>query len=87
MTNGKLIVFSAPSGSGKTTIVKHLLTQNNLPLAFSVSATTRAPRPNETDGKDYYFLSVDEFKSKIENDHFFRMGRSLSQPILWYFKK
>lgn len=70
MTNGKLIVFSAPSGSGKTTIVKHLLTQNNLPLAFSVSATTRAPRPNETDGKDYYFLSVDEFKSKIENDHF-----------------
>jgi guanylate kinase len=66
---GKLIIFSAPSGAGKTTIVRHLL-EKNLNLGFSVSATSRAPRHNEIDGKDYYFLSVDEFKLKIENDEF-----------------
>lgn len=58
---GKLIVFSAPSGSGKTTIVRHLLQQPDLPLAFSVSATTRARRENEVDGEDYHFLSQEEF--------------------------
>ena len=66
---GKLIIFSAPSGAGKTTIVRHLL-EKNLNLGFSVSATSRAPRPNEIDGIDYHFLSVDEFKLKIENDEF-----------------
>ena len=54
---GKLIIFSAPSGSGKTTIVQHLV-KNNPELEFSVSACTRDPRPTEVDGKDYYFLSL-----------------------------
>ena len=66
----KLIVFSAPSGSGKTTIVRHLLEQTDLPLAFSISATTRAPRGTEKDGEDYYFLSPEAFKSKIEKGEF-----------------
>ncbi len=65
----KLIVFTAPSGAGKTTIVRHLL--NSLPnLAFSVSATTRPPRPQEVDGKDYYFLSPEKFKRLIREDAF-----------------
>jgi guanylate kinase len=66
---GKLIIFSAPSGAGKTTIVKHLLDQNPN-LEFSVSATSRAPRPGETDGKDYYFLSDARFREMIHNDAF-----------------
>lgn len=66
----KLIVFSAPSGSGKTTIVRHLLEKTNLPLSFSVSATTRPPRGAEKDGEDYYFLSESEFKRRIEKDDF-----------------
>ena len=66
----KLIVFSAPSGSGKTTIVRHLLEQTDLPLAFSISATTRAPRGVEKEGEDYYFLSPEAFKSKIEKGEF-----------------
>ena len=66
----KLIVFSAPSGSGKTTIVRHLLNDTDLPLAFSISATTRKPRPGEVDGKDYYFLSVEAFKERIAKDAF-----------------
>jgi guanylate kinase len=66
---GKLIIFSAPSGAGKTTIVRHLL-EKNLNLEFSVSATSREPRQTETDGKDYYFLSKEEFKRKIEKDEF-----------------
>jgi len=65
----KLIIFSAPSGSGKTTIVKHLL-DSGLPLEFSVSACTRKPRSGEIDGKDYYFMSVDEFKQKIDKGDF-----------------
>lgn len=69
MKNGKLFVFSAPSGSGKTTLVKHLLTQN-LPLGFSISATSRSPRGQEIEGVDYYFLSQDAFQKKIEEDAF-----------------
>jgi guanylate kinase len=65
MDNGKAIIFSAPSGSGKTTIVKHLLGKFE-ELEFSVSATTRPRRiDREIDGKDYYFLTVQEFKDKI----------------------
>lgn len=67
---GKLFVFSAPSGSGKTTIVKHLLQQEKLGLAFSISATSRAPRGEEKEGKEYYFISLKEFKNKIKNDEF-----------------
>ena len=63
------MVFSAPSGAGKTTIVTHLLKTFNK-LEFSVSATSRAPRGQEVDGKDYYFLSVKEFKKRIKNNEF-----------------
>ncbi|TJY38146.1 guanylate kinase [Pontimicrobium aquaticum] len=70
MSQGKLIVFSAPSGSGKTTIVKHLLKQPELNLEFSISATSRNKRGEEVNGKDYYFLSAKEFISKIKTDEF-----------------
>jgi guanylate kinase len=70
MTQGKLIVFSAPSGSGKTTIVRHLLKQKELNLEFSISATSREKRGKEEDAKDYYFLSFEDFKKKIKNDEF-----------------
>jgi len=66
---GKLIIFSAPSGAGKTTIVRHLLSRN-LDLEFSISATSREKRHNEINGRDYYFLSAEEFKSKIDNNEF-----------------
>jgi len=66
---GKLIIFSAPSGAGKTTIVHHLLNLN-LGLQFSVSAASREKRSTETDGKDYYFLSAPEFREKIKNNEF-----------------
>lgn len=70
MQKGKLLVFSAPSGSGKTTIVRHLLAQPDLNLEFSISCTTRAPRGEEVDGKDYYFISWDEFKKHIKAEDF-----------------
>lgn len=69
MKDGKLILFSAPSGSGKTTLVRWLLKQG-LNLSFSVSATSRPPRPNERHGLDYFFLSPDEFRKKIREDAF-----------------
>lgn len=68
-TEGKLIVFSAPSGAGKTTIVKKLL-ELGLPLNFSVSATNRAARASEINGKDYFFLTTSEFREKIQNGEF-----------------
>lgn len=67
---GKLIVFSAPSGSGKTTIVRHLLGLEKLNLEFSISATSRAPRNNEKEGEDYYFISTEQFKTHIKNEDF-----------------
>jgi guanylate kinase len=67
---GKLLVFSAPSGSGKTTIVKHLLEREDLNLEFSVSCTTRAIRGEEVHGKDYYFISIEEFKKHIKAEDF-----------------
>ena len=67
--NHKVVIFCAPSGSGKTTIVKHLLSVDNR-LSFSVSACTRPQRANEVYGKDYYFLSLDEFKQKIIANEF-----------------
>lgn len=66
---GKLIVITAPSGAGKTTIVKHLLSRYD-DIGFSISATTRARRESEVDGKDYHFLSREEFKQKIADDAF-----------------
>lgn len=67
--NGKCIIFSAPSGAGKTTIVRYLL-RNVEKLAFSISAASREPRGRETDGIDYHFLTVDDFKQTIERDEF-----------------
>lgn len=66
---GKGIIVSAPSGAGKTTIVRHLLSQG-LDIAFSVSATNRSPREGEVHGDDYYFLSTEDFKKKIKNKDF-----------------
>lgn len=67
--NNKAIIISAPSGAGKTTIVKHLL--ENIPeLEFSVSACSRSIREGEADGKDYYFMTPDEFRKKIANNEF-----------------
>jgi guanylate kinase len=68
-TSGKMMVFAAPSGSGKTTIVRHLLEKYD-ELAFSISATTREKRAYEVDGRDYYFLSQDKFREKIKNNDF-----------------
>ena len=67
---GKLIVFSAPSGSGKTTIVHHLLKQPELNLDFSISATSRDKRGAEIDKKDYYFISLEKFQNHIKNNDF-----------------
>jgi guanylate kinase len=67
--SGKLIIFSAPSGAGKSTLVHHLLKQK-FNLEFSVSATSRAPRGNEIDGIDYYFLTPEKFRYKIDNQEF-----------------
>ncbi len=66
---GKLIIFSAPSGSGKTTLIRYVIA--HLPrLSFSVSATSRLPRPGEKDGLDYHFISVQEFRQKIKENAF-----------------
>jgi guanylate kinase len=67
--SGKCIIFSAPSGAGKTTIV-HALLDANIGLEFSVSACSRSPRPNEVNGRDYYFLDVETFKKQIANGDF-----------------
>lgn len=66
---GKILIFSAPSGSGKSTIINYLLGKG-LPLGFSVSATSRAPRGEEQHGKEYYFLSADEFRERIARGEF-----------------
>jgi len=69
ISKGKAIIISGPSGSGKTTVVKYLL-QKFPELMFSISATSRKKRDNEVDGKDYYFISLQDFKKKIENNEF-----------------
>jgi guanylate kinase len=70
MGNGKLIIFSAPSGSGKTTIVRHLLSTFPDQIEFSISATSRDKRGVEQNGKDYYYLTPEEFKQKVDNGEF-----------------
>jgi guanylate kinase len=67
--DGKMIVFTAPSGAGKTTVVSHLIKKFDF-LGFSISATTRKKRPKEVDGKDYYFLSLAEFKESRRKRQF-----------------
>lgn len=69
MAKGKLIIFSAPSGSGKSTIINYLMTQG-LNMHFSISATSRAPRGTEQNGVEYFFLTPEEFRTKIENNEF-----------------
>jgi guanylate kinase len=69
MNQGKLIIFSAPSGSGKSTIVNYLINQG-MPVEFSISACSRAPRGEEKHGEHYYFLSPEEFKAKVNADEF-----------------
>ena len=69
MDNRKVILFSAPSGCGKTTIIKQLLQHFDC-FEFSISATSRKPREGEQDGRDYYFLSLEEFESRVQNDQF-----------------
>jgi guanylate kinase len=70
MKNGKCVIFSAPSGAGKTTLVRHLIAQTDLKLSFSVSATSRPKRKDEVDGKDYHFMSAEEFKIKANAGKF-----------------
>ena len=67
--NGKVVIFSAPSGAGKSTIVNHLL-KKYPELEFSISATSRAPRGNERDGREYYFYSAEQFRQMIAEDRF-----------------
>jgi|ERR1700741_4401083 len=70
MSKGKLVIFSAPSGSGKTTIVRHLLSVFHEKLEFSISATSREKRGKEENGKDYHYLSLQDFRQKIDNNEF-----------------
>ncbi len=69
MKQNKVVIFSAPSGSGKSTIVNHILPLHP-ELEFSISATSRSPRGQEIDGKEYYFIDTDDFRKKIQNDEF-----------------
>ena len=86
LENGKVIIFSAPSGAGKTTIVHNLLTKE-LNLSFSVSACTRAKRENEIDGKDYYFLTTEEFKNSISKDLFIEWEQVYKNQFYGTLKK
>ncbi|MRR20848.1 guanylate kinase [bacterium] len=67
--NKKVLIISAPSGAGKSTLVSHLL-KSGFPLMFSVSATSRKPRGNEVDGREYYFITAGEFRKRIKRDEF-----------------
>ncbi len=67
---GKIIILSAPSGTGKSTIINRLMQDPGLRLGFSISATSRSPRGEEKHGKDYFFLTEDEFQSKVDNGEF-----------------
>lgn len=67
---GKIIVLSAPSGTGKSTLISELMNMDDLKLSFSISATSRKPRGAEKNGREYWFLTSDEFKQKIDNDEF-----------------
>lgn len=70
MTKGKIIILSAPSGTGKSTIISRLMDYEGLKLGFSISATSRAPRGEEKDGREYYFLTSEEFHKRVENGEF-----------------
>ncbi|MCR9197416.1 MAG: guanylate kinase [Planctomycetaceae bacterium] len=82
-TSGQIVVLSGPSGSGKTTIVNRLIAESPVGLLKSVSATTRAPRPQEKDGEDYYFLSDSQFRTRLENDEFLEHAEVFSSGFLY----
>lgn len=73
--NGYLVVISAPSGGGKTTVIRRLLENTEADFVYSISATTRGPRPSEQHGRDYYFLSPEEFTARIREDGFIEWAR------------
>ena len=81
MSSKKLIVFSAPSGAGKTTLVKYLLSKFNN-IEFSISATSRKIRGSEKDGKDYYFLTQDEFRERIKRKHLLNMKKFMEVTFM-----
>ncbi len=87
-TKGMMFVLSSPSGTGKTTLTKKLA-ENNKNFSISISYTTRKPRPNEINGKDYYFVSKDEFENLIKENNFFEHAKifdnlygTLKKPVL-----
>ncbi len=80
-----LIIITAPSGAGKTSITRYLL-QHFPQLAFSVSAATRPQRPDEMNGVDYYFMSLEEFQHKIQNQEFVEWEMVYEGKILWHIK-
>lgn len=79
----RVVVLSGPSGSGKTTIVNHLIARSPVPLLKSVSATTRAARPQEIDGQDYYFLSDEEFRRRLKEGEFLEHAEVFSSGFLY----
>lgn len=81
--NGQIVVLSGPSGSGKTTIVNRLIAESPVSLLKSVSATTRAPRPKEADGEDYYFLTQQEFRQRLEDGDFLEHAEVFSSGFLY----
>ena len=83
---GKAIIISAPSGAGKTTLVKRLL-ETGLPIKFSISACSRQARENEINGKDYFFLTIDEFKTQIQNNSFIEWEEVYENNFYGTFKK
>ena len=85
--SGKLIIFSAPSGAGKTTIVKRLLADHGDKIAFSISASTREARAGEIDGKDYYFISKEDFLHKIAKHEFIEFEEVYSGTFYGTLKK
>ena len=80
---GKLVIVSGPSGSGKSTVVQRLLVESELPLVLSVSATTRPPRAGEENGRDYVFLSDEEFQSKRKSGEFLECKEVFGRGY-WY---
>jgi predicted ATP-binding protein involved in virulence len=82
----KIIIITAPSGAGKTSITKHLLKTFPDKLAFSISAATRQQRSYEKNGVDYHFMSVDDFKEKIQSNSFVEWENGLRRKILWHIE-
>lgn len=80
---GRVVVLSGPSGSGKTTIVNRLISEAPVPLIKSVSATTRAPRPGEVDAEDYYFLTDDEFRRRLDQNEFLEHAEVFSSGFFY----